>query len=217
MALTPAENDHKPPAPHSVGLMADSHGDAECIDTAADFLLTAGCTQLVHLGDIGDTVRPETLAPCLARLDVHGIKPIRGNNDHTLLQNRSPQMDPEILAAIKAMPLVRRIGSALLAHSLPFADAMGPRCMLEDMGAAHIRLFFEQFPDAQFFRGHSHQPEIIRPQATSFDREALQPGRPYALASGQPAVITCGALTAGLCLFWDRRQETIELVRLPGI
>jgi len=194
--------------------MADSHGDACRIDAAATYLTTSGCTLLVHLGDIGDTVRPETATACLEQLAAHGILAVRGNNDHTLLQNQSPQVSPQALAAIRDMPLTREVGSAVLAHSLPFASAMGPRCMLEDMRPEHIRQFFDEFPGRQLFRGHSHQPEIIRPRGASLDRLKLRPGQRYALGTGQSAVITCGALTAGLCLVWDGTQETIELVNL---
>ena len=199
-----------------IGIMADSHGDADRISTAADFFRTCGCTLSVHLGDICDTNRPQTAEDCLNRLIAHHIAAIRGNNDHTLLLNRSALIRPDAMAILREMPLTRQIGSALLTHSLPFASTMGPRCMSEDMSSAHIRQFFRIFPYRQLFRGHSHQPEIVRPGKTSLQREKIIPDRCYPLPSGQAAVVTCGALSEGRGMIWDRQQETIQLHILAG-
>ncbi len=202
------------PGPQRIGLMADSHGDAVGIEAAARCFQDRGCNLSIHLGDIGDTTRPATLEACLDRLAAHGILPIRGNNDHTLLLNQSPLVSARAMAIIREMPLTRRIGSALLAHSLPFAATMGPRCMLEDMRSRHIRRFFQTHQGRSLFRGHSHQPEIVRPQGTAFTRERMLPGRTYPLQTGQSAVVTCGALFDGLCLIWHRDRESIELIAL---
>lgn len=196
--------------------MADSHGDAERIGAAAAHFRAHGCALCIHLGDIGDTNRPETMAACLEQLTTHRILAIRGNNDHALLMSPSTWIKPEIRKAIRAMPLTRVIGSALLAHSLPSDAGLGPRCMLEDMHAGHIRHFFQAYPGRQLFRGHRHRPEIIRPQGGAHLREDLLTKRHYALNKRLPAIVTCGALADGLCLLWDRREETIRLISLGG-
>ena len=212
MSCAPTNGDC-PPATR-IGIMADSHGDATGITAAADYFRACGCTVSVHLGDICDTNRPQTAEACLNRLKTHHILGIRGNNDHTLLLNRSAQIRPATMAILREMPLTRQIGSALLTHSLPFASTMGPRCMSEDMRPAHIRHFFRVFRDMQLFRGHSHQPEIIQPGKTALRREKIVPDRRYPLPCGQAAVVTCGALSEGHGMIWDRRQETIELIAL---
>jgi predicted phosphodiesterase len=199
-----------------IGIMADSHGETAGIEAAAIYFRDCGCALIVHLGDICDTTRPETATACLERLNAHQILAIRGNNDHTLLLNRSAPIGPETLETIRKMPLTRQIGSALLAHSLPFASRMGPRCMLEDMDHSHLRRFFRVYPGRQLFRGHSHQPQIVQAGPASFQRETLHPDRTCRLDPRQTAVVTCGALADGLCLLWDRQQETIELVSLAA-
>jgi predicted phosphodiesterase len=203
-------------APNRIGIMADSHGQAALIDAAAAYFQSRGCAVCVHLGDIIDTTRPETIQDCLNRLSRRQIYAIRGNNEHTLLLNQSTGIGDEVLETIRSMPLCRRIASALLAHSLPFEAALGPRCMLEDMDADHLRRFFQSYPEMQLFRGHSHQPEMVRLREASLYRENIRPGHPLPLKSRQPAVITCGALADRLCLVWDRRQETIELIALAA-
>jgi predicted phosphodiesterase len=215
--LTSADTTAGRPSATRIGIMADSHGDAARITAAAEYFRAAGCTLSVHLGDICDTNRPETTKDCINRLTTHRILAIRGNNDHTLLLNRSALIRPATMEILREMPLTRQIGSALLTHSLPFVSTMGPRCMSEDMDPGHIRRFFQVYPGMQLFRGHSHQPEIIRPGEASLHREKIHTQRPYPLKSGQSAVVTCGALAKGLCLIWDRPQETIELITLAGL
>ena len=195
--------------------MADSHGDPTSIEAAAVFFKKCGCDLIIHLGDICDTAHPENTAACLERLAAHGILGIRGNNDHTLLLNQPSLLQPATMAIIRDLPLTRQIESALLTHSLPFASSMGPRCMLETMSTTHIRRFFGNYPAMQLFRGHSHQPEIVRSKQASLLREKLLPGQAYPLGPKESAVITCGALADGFCLIWNRGGRTIELAALP--
>ena len=90
-----------PAPPARIGIMADSHGEADSIEAAATFFHRCGCALSVHLGDICDTTRAETALACLERLTAHHILAIRGNNDHTLLLNRSAQISPKALAIIR--------------------------------------------------------------------------------------------------------------------
>jgi predicted phosphodiesterase len=207
----------EPGAPDRIGLMADSHGEADLINRAAAALRSRGCTSCVHLGDILDTTRPDTIDACLQALDTGQIKAIRGNNEHTLLLNRSSWLDRKAREAIRAMPFGRRIGSALLVHSLPFEDALGVRCLFENMDAVQLGGFFARYPETVLFRGHSHQPEIVRFREASLVRRPMVEGRPIPLAARQPAVITCGALADGLCLIWDRCRKTVELISLKWV
>ena len=196
--------------------MADSHGRADLIETAAAHLRSRGCTLCVHLGDIIDTARPDTLHACLKCVATRQVTAVRGNNEHTLLLNQSAWVDPFIREAIDGMPFCRRVGSAFLAHSLPFEADLGARCLLDDLDANRLWRFFRSYPGMQLFRGHSHQPEMVWPRQTSLCRAGMPQGRPLPLPSGQSAVITCGALADGFCLIWDRRQETVELLCLAA-
>ena len=198
-----------------IGIMADSHGDAASIRAAAEWLAARGCGRLFHLGDICDSAHPETAAACLRQVAAHRIAPIRGNNEHTLLLDRSASVAPETLAVIETMPLTRRWGSVLLAHSLPYAKSMGARCMIEALTADHIRRFFHHYPGQVLFRGHSHQPEIVYRRSGTWSRDAMRPGRTYRIGSEKAAVITCGALIEGRVLIWDQRLTSVTAVDLP--
>jgi len=201
-------------APDRIGIMADSHGNAALIARAAALLCARGCALCIHLGDIIDTTRPDTIDACLQALEAGRIKAIRGNNEHTLLLNRSAWLRRPAGDAIRAMPFGRRIGPALLVHSLPFDEALGARCLLEDMDAGRLGWFFGAYPETTLFRGHSHRPEIVRSSKASLVRQPMPEGCPVSLAARQPAVITCGALADGRCMIWDRRQGIVTLVAL---
>ena len=204
----------EPEAPDRIGIMADSHGKSALIHRAAAVLQSRGCALCIHLGDIIDTTLPGTIDDCLRALGTWRIKAIRGNNEHTLLLNRSPWLDRKARDLIRAMPLGRRIGSALLTHSLPFDATLGARCMLEDMDAGHLGRFFASRPETLLFRGHSHRPESVQVREAALLRRPLPERRPFSLAARQAAVITCGALADGLCLIWDRQQHTVELISM---
>ena len=197
--------------------MADSHGDPASIDAAAHILKRRGCDLLCHLGDVCDTARPESTKICLERLMAHGILAVRGNNEHTLLLNQSSSIPPAALDIIRAMPLTRQIGTALMAHSLPFVSGMGSRCMLETMTTTHIRSYFRDYPSKKLFRGHSHHPEIVRTNQAALIRDKLFPGKIYPLDHSESAIITIGALTDGMCLIWAPPEATIELVSLTDV
>lgn len=205
-----------PDAPSRIGIMTDSHGRADLIEDAAARLQARGCALCVHLGDIVDTARPDTIRGCLSRVAALQIATVRGNNEHTLLFTQSAWIDPGVRAAIEGMPFCRRIGSARLVHSLPFEAGLGARCLLDDMDTDRLRRFFRSYPHTQLFRGHSHRPEIARFAAAVIERQRLPVGSPVALPSRRSAVITCGALADGFCLIWDRGRETVELLRLAA-
>lgn len=205
-----------PEAPSRVGLMADSHGRADLIEAATAHLRSRGCALCVHLGDIIDTARPDTIHACLACVAARQVTAVRGNNEHTLLLNQSAGVDPFVQEAIGGMPFCRRIGSAFLAHSLPFETELGARCLLDDLDANRLHQFFRSYPGMQLFRGHSHQPEMVWLNQASLCRTRMPPGRPLPLPSGRSAVITCGALADGFCLLWDRQEETVELLSLAA-
>jgi predicted phosphodiesterase len=208
------EPDPEPDEGDRIGIMADSHGDAGLIAAAAECLRARGCERLFHLGDICDTAHPESAAACLRQVAAHRIAAIRGNNEHTLLGDRPTSVTIDTLTAIAAMPLTRRAGSALLAHSLPYSKGTGARCLIEALTADRIRAFFHRYPGQVLFRGHSHQPELVRPRSAAWRREAMSPGRTYKLAAGESAVITCGALIEGLALIWDPSQALVTPVAL---
>jgi len=186
--------------------MADSHGRPETIAAAADFLRSRRCRRIYHLGDICDSVKPATVENCVSLLRENGIYAIKGNNDHAVVVNQPGriklQFSPESLDYLKALPLMRRYKGAHFTHSLPFLHERGLSSMIGTMGEAEARLFFNSMPSGILFRGHGHTPEVIFMNHNEIRFHSLEKGEVFSLSQNMPCIITCGALTRGLCMIW---------------
>ncbi|MBW1681671.1 MAG: metallophosphoesterase family protein [Deltaproteobacteria bacterium] len=203
-----------PPAEGPVGILADSHGRAEAITAALCHLRPLRCRRIYHLGDICDSLRPETAAACLELIISHGIMALKGNNDHTVVVNQEGRegrtVPPDALRYLRELPLVLEWGRALFAHSLPFPRQLGLSCMIGSLGETEVRSIFQTYPDRILFRGHAHGPQIIWKEGTSLRTRTLRPGSGVDLSEKIPCVVTCGSLTRGLCMIWRPEEAWVE-------
>ena len=199
-----------------IGIMADSHGQPDTIRDALEVLDAAECTSIYHLGDICVSTHPETADTCMRLLLERQVLCIKGNNDQAIIANhtgrkRSPVSVP-ILQALKNLKLVRHYQDAIFIHSLPFVQELGLSSMIGAMGPAEIDRFCDQFPGRILFRGHSHNPEIAWLQQRQVKTRTLTVGTRLNLSDRIPCVVTCGALTRGLCMLWNPDENSIESV-----
>jgi predicted phosphodiesterase len=201
-----------------IGVMADSHGQADTIRDALAVFADAGCRSVYHLGDVCDSTHPETANACVRLLHERHVKTIRGNNDQAIVVNNidramSP-VSPEILQAIKKLELVKYYQNAMFIHSLPFIRELGLSSMIGTMGPQEIRRFCNEFPGYILFRGHSHNSEVAWLKDRQVKVRSLSAGVRYDLSERIPCVVTCGALTRGLCLIWDPEDNFIECLSI---
>ena len=197
-----------------VGIMADSHGRSDMILAALDFLSDKGCRHLVHLGDICDSTHPETVEACVRPLQKFAVLAIKGNNDHQIVVNhdrhRQTLIPQDILNFLKNLPLIRQLQYAVFSHSLPFARELGLSSMIGAMGKMQMSRFFRAYPQGLLFRGHSHTPEVFWKDVDQIISRKLAVGERLDLTDRLPCVVTCGALTRGLCLIWKPVENAIE-------
>ena len=199
-----------------IGIMADSHGQADTIRDALVVFADAGCCSVYHLGDVCDSTHPETANTCMRLLQERRVKIIKGNNDQAIVANlidraKSP-VSAEVLQTLKKLELMQYYRNAMFIHSLPFIGELGLSSMIGTMGAQEIRRFCIEFPRRILFRGHSHNPEIAWLQGRQVSVQALSAGLQLNLSERIPCVVTCGALTRGLCLIWDPEENIIESI-----
>ena len=201
-----------------IGIMADSHGQPENIAAALGALTNLGCRPIYHLGDICDSTRPETAEVCLGPLRDSRVIIIKGNNDQAIVANyfgrKRPPVSPEVLQYLRELPLIEYHLNAIFAHSLPFVREMGLSSMIGDMGDGETRRFFKEFPDRVIFRGHSHSPEIAWLRGQQIVHRSLVAGEKFELTEKIPCVVTCGALTRGLCMVWNPEEDVIECLSI---
>jgi predicted phosphodiesterase len=193
--------------------MADSHGNRQSIVEAIDIFRQRDCKTIYHLGDICDSLRPQTADTCVDLLRKHHILGIKGNNDHTLAVNHRNDnascIASETLTYLEQLPLALYYNSAVLAHSLPFVVQRGLASMIGVLNAMDAALFFKDFPNNILFRGHNHTPEIVWQQAGRLENRSLPPEEKIPFADRIPCIITCGALDHGFCLTWDVNDHSL--------
>ena len=193
--------------------MADSHGKPETIRAALAALKKFNCRAIYHLGDVCDSMHPETAESCLRPLQDNQVIAIKGNNDHAIVANnlglKETSVSPAVLEYLQSLPLVLTNPGSILTHSLPFADELGLSCMIGTMSEAETIRTFNAYPHHVVFRGHSHKPEILRLRGHRIASDTPTAGVKYDLAGKLPCVVTCGALTRGLYMIWNPEENYV--------
>ena len=202
-----------------IGLVSDSHGQAAPLSKGLAFLKQKGCNTLYHLGDICDSLHPETADACVGLLREFQVNCVKGNNDHSIVVNHegreSTSIQAESLAYLRRLPLVIALKGCFLAHSLPFEKELGLACMVGVMTDDYARIFFRRFADHILFRGHSHSPEITsQGRHGRVTSEIISPGEAIDITEHTPCIVTCGALDRGFCLLWSPADNRITGVEL---
>ena len=194
--------------------MADSHGQPETITAALGMLTDIDCRTIYHLGDVCDSTHPETADACLGRLRDPRVIMIKGNNDQALVANHigqaRPPVSPENLQCLRNLPLVKYHLNAIFAHSLPFVRELGLASTIGNLGDPEAHRVFKEFPDRVIFRGHGHSSEIVWLQGQQITSRSISTGEKFELTAKIPCVVTCGALTRGLCMAWDPEENVIK-------
>lgn len=202
--------------PQKTGITADSHGSPEAIEAGIAFLQERSCRPIYHLGDICDSHRPETANECVRLLKDNEILAIKGNNDYAILLSRDKELIHETTRQyLEALPLIRKLGNALFVHSLPFTEELGLSSMIGVMRQRVAKRFFKEFDRNILFRGHSHSPEIINQVEGKVLRTNIKKGEKINLNQTLPCIITCGALTEGLCMVWDQEEASLASLSFP--
>ena len=192
--------------PEIVGIMADSHGDADAIAAAIAFFQTQGCWTMIHLGDICDSVVCDTADTCVGLLEKYAVRAVKGNNDHAVLKNRALRenggITRETVAYLESLPLQIEMPRALFVHSRPFADALGLSAMTGDIEKDVADRFRSRYPGRILFRGHGHSPRATGPTDTRATTVHPVPGERLQFDGQQGWIVTCGALYKRLCMTW---------------
>ena len=193
--------------------MADSHGQPGTILAALAALKELNCRTIYHLGDVCDSMHPETAESCLRPLQENQVITIKGNNDHVIVANnlgrKETSVSPAALEYLQSLPLFQTYPDSILTHSLPFAEELGLSCMIGTMSETETIRTFNAFPHHVVFRGHSHKPEILRLRGHRVESDTPIVGAKINLAGKLPCVVTCGALTRGLYMIWNPEENYI--------
>lgn len=202
----------------TIGVMADSHGNADVIAAAIVFFEKMGCRRMVHLGDICDSVDCDRVDECVEILQKHAVLAVKGNNDHAVVKDRAWTQNGRIssatIAYLAALPLQHEMSKALFVHSRPFADILGLSAMTGDIDEDTAARFLAKYPGRVLFRGHGHAPRVTRLSDTRRATFNPAPGESLQLDGNQGWIVTCGALYKGLCMTWTPQAGVVTSHRL---
>ncbi len=204
----------------TIGIMADSHGNAGVIAAAILFFKKIGCRRIVHLGDICDSVACDQADACVRILQEHAVLAVKGNNDHAVVKNgawrQNGCISGETIAYLESLPLQLEMPKALFVHSRPFADMLGLSAMTGDIEKDAAARFQMRYPGRILFRGHGHSPRVTRLTDNRSVSVDPVPGESLQLDGQQGWIVTCGALYRGLCMTWTPGTGGVASHRLAS-
>ena len=196
--------------PKAIGIIADSHSRNDRTRRAIEDLRAKGAECIVHLGDICDSLRPESQNEVLGLITAPGVMGVLGNNEYSLLTDGySGMLDADSRAYLKQLPYTITIQDWCFTHSVPFPWPAATRRPLNE-----FLPFMHTLPYRIVFRGHSHTPAVVEisPEGS---REIVPAPRGEIILNPQKAyVVTVGALENGAYTFFDTIAYTIRFLTI---
>ncbi len=203
-----------------IGIMADSHGNNGLLLNAITALKALGAGQLIHLGDLCDSLSPRLAGESLDILDEHDVRCVRGNNESDILHHsrgvRTEGDFAKSLSRLQDLPYTIILGDFWFTHSAPFDY---PAATKRPISEFLPQLTGEEGPGFSIlFRGHSHRPsivEILSGARGATGRIPVQPGTDIYLDRDRRYIITAGAVESASSVLFLPREYTVRFVTVP--
>lgn len=196
-----------------LGVLADSHGLPRKLRDGIGFLESFGAEKIVHLGDMVDTLRVETVDECVSLLIEHEIAGVMGNHEYSLVMHhfkRYPErFSEQTKDYIRSLPWRLEMEEVCLTHFSPLGGVYG-------LFAATDETSYEETIRASswpvIINGHSHDPRICRQSDGVVESIRCSPGSRFQLDPGLRYVLTCGALEDSYCALYDFSEHAFYVV-----
>ena len=198
-----------------IGILADSHGRIDSLTGGIKVLTERKVDRMIHLGDMTDTLKPETVNECVHILIENHIDGVLGNHEYSFVAHhfkRYPEkFSDSAMEYVRLLPYVLEISKICFTHFSPEGEMHG-------LYAATTRanynatLLNSRWPI--LINGHSHDPSIYCRQDGKVENVAFDLDTPFALRRDAQYILTCGALEEGWCAVFDVRDHTFEVITL---
>jgi predicted phosphodiesterase len=140
-----------------IGLLADTHSNNALLKKAVQKLISLGAVNIIHLGDICDSLNPGALDEAVQIIKENDVRAVLGNNDYIVIADRLTEgLKEETINYIKGLPYTIKSGGITFTHSSPFEWPAATRRPISDF-------IHSLHPEKErlIFRGHSHTPSIV--------------------------------------------------------
>ncbi len=191
--------------PNKIGLISDSHSNNKYLIKAIELLKENGADTIVHLGDICDSMKPETMDDSVDILKKANAIAILGNNEYKIkteyIPNNQDAFKKDTVSFINDLPYNLVVDDICFTHSLPYEWPAATHQPLENF--IKFPLVDDMFPFRILFRGHSHSMSIVEIQDGQGSNVASEDDGVYNCSSERKYIITVGALEDGFCALFD--------------
>jgi predicted phosphodiesterase len=200
-----------------IGILADSHGLAERIRQGIAALERRGAECLIHLGDVTDTLRLDSVDECVGILIENDIRGVMGNHEYSLVTHHFKRYPDRFADSTRryvcSLPMRFELADVCFTHFSPEGGVHGLYAPTDDAGY-ETALRSSTWPI--LINGHSHDPRICRRLNGRIENVSLDMTAPYRLTSGARYILTCGALEDGYCALFDTENRWFEVIALPS-
>jgi predicted phosphodiesterase len=198
-----------------LGIVADSHGLPDKLREGIDLLRNRGVGQILHLGDVADALRPETVNECISLLIENRIRGVMGNHEYSLVMHhfkRYPEkFSTEAMGYVYSLPWLIEVEGICFTHFSPVGGVHGIFAPTDDLSYEHA-INDSQWPI--IVNGHSHDPRIYRQLNGAIENVKFEFHVPYQLDPASRYILTCGALEDAYCALLDLPGRRFEIISL---
>ncbi|MDY6933638.1 MAG: metallophosphoesterase family protein [Spirochaetota bacterium] len=193
-----------------IGLIADSHSKYSLMTRAIDILLDLGAEELIHLGDICDSLMPEKMDTAVEILNKYKIKAVKGNNECSIISeylvNHPNTHEDSSISFLKKLPYTITLSNICFTHSTPQDWPAATRQPI----ANYLPIIKGNNPPFNIiFRGHSHKTSVIEIKNDSIKNLVLEPSQRIQLQEDRIYVITVGAVEDGICALYNNENNEL--------
>jgi predicted phosphodiesterase len=205
-----------------IGLMADSHGNIDLMETCIQRLKTYDVNIIIHLGDFFDSQHSQDAIRIIETIRKHHIYTVKGNNDFQVensLKNNCLNHIPadhrkSIQSFLSTVPLRIVLHNICFAHSLPYDSIRSFYEPIDTGNADRAEKIFHDTDYSVIFSGHSHYPILFRNKSGKVSREALHKKSPIMLHANERFIIIVGSVNEGESGVMDVAQMKYERIRV---
>ncbi|MBI4829974.1 MAG: metallophosphoesterase family protein [Candidatus Lindowbacteria bacterium] len=112
-----------------IGILADAHGNAVRLRRGIETLRSRGAETLIHLGDMADTLRLETVDECVETLIQCEIAGVMGNHEYSLVMHHFKRYPARFSEAaqnyVRSLPQRLELFDICFTHFSPFGGVNG--------------------------------------------------------------------------------------------
>jgi len=199
-----------------IGLIADSHGKNELLLQAIRAVKEHGAEELIHLGDLCDSLDPHSAEETVNILQEEHIPGVLGNNEYSIISEHHNEHVQNISSAVldylSGLPYILDLDVLWFTHSAPFAWPAATRRPIKDF-LPHL-VERTNFPFEILFRGHSHRPSVIEMNGAETIKIPVQAGTRIKLRRDRRYVITVGAVEEASCALFLPREHEIAFMSI---